>query len=123
MQINHRKILWLTLAYFSIVLGTAGIFLPLLPTVPLLLLAVYAALRSSPRLALRLLNHKRLGPPLLNYLKYRSVNRSLKIKSLSFLWLCLLVSMMVIGTTWIRILLACVGIAVTIHIFSLRTKD
>ncbi len=43
-------------------LGAAGIFLPLLPTTPFLLIAAYLFARSSRRWHDWLLHHKRLGP-------------------------------------------------------------
>lgn len=56
--------LWLTLGVASLVLGTVGIFVPLLPTVPFLLLAAFGFARSSERLHHWLLSHPRLGPPI-----------------------------------------------------------
>lgn len=48
-------------------LGIVGAFLPLLPTTPFLLVAVWCFSRSSPRLEHWLLNHRTLGPPLTNW--------------------------------------------------------
>ncbi|HEV7247054.1 MAG TPA: YbaN family protein [Shinella sp.] len=48
-------------------LGIIGAFLPLLPTTPFLLVAVWCFSRSSPRLEQWLLNHRTLGPPLQNW--------------------------------------------------------
>lgn len=56
--------LWLTLGVVSLVLGTVGIFVPLLPTVPFLLLAAVGFARSSERLHHWLLSHPRFGPPI-----------------------------------------------------------
>lgn len=50
------------LGALMVVLGTAGIILPLLPTTPFLLLAAYLFARSSPRWYDWLLSHKYLGP-------------------------------------------------------------
>lgn len=50
------------LAGTSTVLALAGVILPLLPTTPFLLLAVWAAGRGSPALQQWLLQHRRLGP-------------------------------------------------------------
>lgn len=49
-RLTVRQILWIILGLFSVGLGTLGIFLPLLPTVPLYLLATFAFLSSSERL-------------------------------------------------------------------------
>ena len=45
-----RKVLWMAIGVLSLVLGTCGIFLPILPTVPLYLLASFSFLNSSNRL-------------------------------------------------------------------------
>jgi uncharacterized membrane protein YbaN (DUF454 family) len=56
--------LLLLLAAVSLALAVLGLFLPVLPTVPFVLLAAWAAARSSPRLEQALLRHPRFGPAL-----------------------------------------------------------
>jgi hypothetical protein len=56
-----RRLLYLCLGFASVALGTAGIVLPLLPTVPFMLLAAFFFARSSPRLEAWIVDHPRFG--------------------------------------------------------------
>lgn len=58
------KTLWFTFGCLTVALAVMGIFLPLLPTVPFLLLAAFCFARSSDRAHSWLLNHPKLGPPI-----------------------------------------------------------
>ena len=68
----------LALAVLSLALGVAGLFLPVLPTVPFLLLAAWAASHSSPRLSQWLENHPTLGPPITDWRRAGIVSRRAK---------------------------------------------
>jgi len=68
----------LALAVISLVLGIVGIFLPVLPTVPFLLLAAWAAGHSSPRLSRWLETHPHLGPPIADWRRGGVVSRRAK---------------------------------------------
>ena len=65
-------LLWRALALVSLLLGAIGAMLPVLPTVPFLLLAAWAASKGWPALEIWLLNHRRLGPPLVQWRRRRS---------------------------------------------------
>lgn len=54
---------WLALGWFFVALGAIGALLPVVPTVPFLLIAAWAFSKSSPRLMYRILSHPRYGPP------------------------------------------------------------
>lgn len=58
--------------------GIVGIFLPLLPTTPFLLIAVWCFSRSSPRLERWLLTHPTLGPPLVNWRREGAISARAK---------------------------------------------
>ena len=70
--------LLLALAGLCVVLAVIGIFVPVLPTVPFLLLAAWAASRSSPRLHRWLLNHRHFGRPLREWEAHGVVPRPAK---------------------------------------------
>ncbi len=58
------RILWISFGFLSLLAGIIGAFLPIVPTVPFLLLAAYFFGKSSERLHGWLLGHPRLGPPI-----------------------------------------------------------
>jgi hypothetical protein len=106
----------------SLSLGVIGIFIPLLPTTPFLLLAAACFLRSSDPLYQWLMHHRWFGIYISNYIKYRAVSLKTKVTALLFLWLTILSSAIFFtDQLWVRILLIVIAFAVTIHILKLRT--
>lgn len=86
----------LGLAWVMVGLATAGIFLPLLPTTPFLLIAVWLFSRSSPRLEQWLTSHAVFGPPLRDWREHGAIARRTKILAISlmalglaYLWLAI----------------------------------
>ncbi|MFC5082843.1 YbaN family protein [Microvirga arabica] len=77
--------LYLCLGYASFGLGVIGIFLPVLPTTPFILLAVWFFARSNPALAERLYSHPRFGHLLTAWRDQRAIPRRAKITALSML--------------------------------------
>ena len=59
---NPVRLFYLGLGWLSVALGVVGIILPILPTTPFLLVAVWAFSKSSPELAEKLRNHPKAGP-------------------------------------------------------------
>lgn len=75
---SPRRLLWLAAGFAATGCGLAGTVLPLVPTVPFLLLAAAAFGRSSPRLAAWLEQHPRLGPPIRDWRRHRAIGRRAK---------------------------------------------
>ena len=73
-----RILFWRTLALISLVLGIIGIPLPVLPTVPFILLSAWAAGKGWPALEHYLVSHARLGPPIIAWRRYGVVPRRAK---------------------------------------------
>ena len=106
----------------SLVLGIAGIFLPVLPTTPFLLLSAFCYARSSEKFYLKLINSRHLGSYIRNYREYKAVTLKTKIISVSLLWITILLSAFVfIDIIYVRIILLIIACAVTVHILSIKT--
>lgn len=75
-----RPVRWffLALAVTSLALGVVGAFLPILPTVPFVLLAAWAATKGSPRLAHWMETHPKMGPMIMDWRNGGVVGRKAK---------------------------------------------
>lgn len=73
------RFLWVICGFVALGLGLIGIALPLLPTVPFLLLAAFFFARSSERLHNWLITHPRLGPPIEDWNTHGAIRRPAKI--------------------------------------------
>lgn len=72
------RLFWLLLGLVSLTLGVVGVFLPLLPTTPFLLLAAVGFSRSSPRFHAWLIGHPVFGPPIRDWEQNRAIGRRAK---------------------------------------------
>ena len=116
------KIILVILGSISLALGIMGIFMPLLPTTPFLLLAAALFFRSSPRLYEWLLNQKRLGPYIRNFREYKAIPLRAKIISVSMVWLTLSYCAYILHSQpWLSALMIALAIAITWHILSYKT--
>ena len=116
------KLTLTALGLLSTALAVAGIFLPVLPTTPLLLLASWLFYRGNPRLRQWLVSHPILGSYIKDYLKYRAMPLRAKIISISALWAVISISAYTLmGKPLIQILLLLIAVGVTIHICRIRT--
>jgi uncharacterized membrane protein YbaN (DUF454 family) len=105
-----------------LVLGILGIFLPLLPTTPFLLLAAACYFRSSDRFYNWLINNKWLGSYIKDYREKKSIPIKIKVITLSILWLAIAYSVFfVVNIFLLKVILILIAAGVTIHILSLRT--
>lgn len=72
------RLLWMAGGWTSFGLGVAGAALPLLPTVPFMLLAAFCFARGSERFHLWLLDHPRFGGPIRDWMEHGAISRDSK---------------------------------------------
>ena len=109
------------LGFLCVGFAVLGIFLPVLPTTPWLLLAAWLFYKGNPKMRIWLLNNKYLGPYIDNYIKYRAIPLKSKIISISMLWITILFSVYIVNPIWLKILLLCIAVGVTIHLLMIKT--
>ena len=106
----------------STALGILGIFVPILPTTPFLLLAAACYSRSSQKFYDWLLNNKYFGNYIRNYRERKAIPLKVKILTLALLWATIGCSVaFAVEILFVRVLLIMIAIGVSIHIFSLQT--
>lgn len=118
-----RKTLEIICGSICVGLGFAGIFLPLLPTTPFLLLAAALYVRSSPRLYDWLLTNRWLGEYIRNFRENRAIPLRAKVVSLTLMWATMLYCVFgLLGEWWwAQVLLLAVAVVVSWHILSYAT--
>ena len=121
---RNRLIRWLLISAGTLFvgLGILGIFLPLLPTTPFLLLAAACYARSSKRFHHWLLNNRLFGNYIKNYQKGKGIPIKVKFSSIILLWIAIIFSaFFVVHLVLIKTILILIAIGVSIHILSIRT--
>lgn len=115
------KIALNTIGVLAVVLGVIGIFLPLVPTTPFLLLASACFMRGSERLHRQLLANRLFGKAIRDFEEKRAIPLRAKILGMTTMWMSLLFSMYLVQVPWLQITLAAIGVAVSIYLLRLRT--
>jgi uncharacterized membrane protein YbaN (DUF454 family) len=119
---KFKKYLFITLGTISTALGIIGIFIPVLPTTPFLLLAAILYSRSSEKFLHWLYTNKLCGEYIKNYRDGKGIPLKQKIFSIMLLWLTIGSSaIFFIDSLWVRIMLGVIAIGVTTHLVRVKT--
>jgi uncharacterized protein len=114
--------LLIVLGTLSVGLGVIGIFLPILPTTPFLLLATYCYARSSKRFYYWLINNRFFGEYIRNYREKRGMTLRHKLFVIFLLWLTIGLSAgFFVPQWWLKAVLIAIATGVTIHIIRIKT--
>ena len=119
MKKHSFHVLLIFTGWLSIALGVLGIFLPVLPTTPFILLAAACFSRSSEGFHNWLLNHKYFGNIIRNFENGLGIEPRIRNRAIAIMWLGMITSMMIIYNIWVAATISCIGIFVTIYLFRL----
>ncbi len=119
-----KRLFFLSVGSTLLGIGVIGIIIPVLPTTPFILTSAFFYGKSSKRLDNWISNSPYFGSYIENYKTKNGVPLNVKLTSIGFLWLTLVVSAFLFSNTWyIPLILIIVGMAVTLHIALIKTKD
>ena len=94
------------LGFLAVGLGAIGAALPIMPTVPFLLLAVYFFARSSPELEQKILDHPHWGPQVKDWRERRAISRSSKTMAIGAMTAGAIFTWYTLGSPWYWISIA-----------------
>jgi uncharacterized membrane protein YbaN (DUF454 family) len=117
-----KKQLLITAGTLSLAIGIVGIFVPLLPTTPFLLLAAGCYLRSSQKFYNWLMSNRFLGAYIKNYFEGRGIPVKVKLFIIALLWVTIGISIWLVARPLVTIILLIVAIGVTLHIIFIKVK-
>ncbi len=119
---NWIRPLLVTFGTLFVGLGIVGIFVPVLPTTPFLLLAAACYARSSPRFYHWLLYNRWFGNYIRNYRQRKGIPLKVKVLTITLLWVTIGASVIfAVQALLVRIILILIAIGVSIHVLSLKT--
>lgn len=119
-----KKVLLITSGFICVFLGVIGIFLPLMPTTPFLLLAAACFIRSSDKFYNKLITNRFLGKYVRDYREKKGMHPRMKVSSIVLLWITMLYSIIfVVDNIWVRLLLLSIALIVSRHIYKLKSTD
>ncbi len=114
---------YFALGLISLVMGFIGIFLPIWPTTPFIIISAWAFEKGSPRLHRWLVGHPIVGPPLVKWQKYGVISK--RAKWISIITLVCSFSFVILTRPillWMKVFLAVIGITVILFIATRPSK-
>lgn len=118
-----RWLLWVA-GSVALLLGILGIFLPVLPATPFILLAAACYARASERFHQRLLTHPSFGPVIRDWEEYGAVSMKTKKVAITMMTLSIAVSIWVVREMpWLQVMLAIIAVTVGTWLWRRPTKE
>jgi uncharacterized membrane protein YbaN (DUF454 family) len=117
-----KRQLLLAAGTLSLAIGIVGIFVPILPTTPFLLLAAGCYLRSSRRFYTWLMGNRFFGNYIRNYIEGRGIPVKVKLFIIILLWVTIGISIWLVAKPLVTVILLIVAVGVTLHIIFIRVR-
>jgi uncharacterized protein len=123
MRATAKRRLLIGAGTLSTGLGIIGIFVPILPTTPFLLLAAACYMRSSERFYRWLINDRIFGAYVRNYIEGKGMPVRIKMFTILLLWLTIALTIVFgVQNIVIKIVLICIAVGVTAHIALIKSR-
>jgi uncharacterized membrane protein YbaN (DUF454 family) len=117
-----KRALLVAAGTLSVILGVLGIFLPVLPTTPFLLLAAVCFAKSSKRFYNWLMTNRLCGEYIRNYRERKGITRRKKALTIGLLWFTIgYTALFVVSPRWGKAVLFGVAVGVTVHLTRIKT--
>lgn len=117
------KIFLQALAFIFLILGIIGIFLPILPTTPFLLLSTFIFSKSNPKIHQYLLNHKYLGPPIKDWETRKVIRPKAKVLAVTMILAAIYFKILKLKILLpIKVLVVSILLAVVVFIITRKSK-
>jgi uncharacterized membrane protein YbaN (DUF454 family) len=118
-----KRLFFFSLGAVLFAVGAIGAVIPVLPTTPFILASFLCFGKSSKRAEKWISNNRYFGSYIENYKTKQGVPLDVKLKSILFLWIGIIASLIIFShQIYLFILLLIIGAAVTAHILLLKTK-
>jgi len=118
------RVLFGTAGTIALGLGIAGVFLPLLPTTPFILLAAACYARASVRFYNALLNHRTFGPLVREWRRHRSIPYRTKLYAIALMSLTMGIStFFFVPNGYAQAAVAAFGIGLAVWMYRIPSRD
>ena len=118
-----KIVLWI-IGVITLSLGFIGIFIPVFPTTPFLLVALACFVNSSSKMHRFILENKYLGPYVKDYTSGNGIPMKAKWRAVSLIWITIGFSAIFVLERWsLRILILSIAAGVSIYIFTRKTAE
>lgn len=118
-----KKILLAAAGWLCVILGVVGIFLPILPTTPFILLASWCFARSSDRFHQWLLDHPKLGPLIKMWQSGQGIPKRVRNRAVLAIAVSMALSAILVGKLIATITLIIIGGSVSCYLFRMPIAE